>query len=62
VGLHHISTRLHDADVQPIVIETLLAPRAAGLAAVYNRASFRDAKRPALERWHSMLEAMLGAG
>jgi hypothetical protein len=25
------------------------------VAAVYNRASFRVAKRAALERWHSML-------
>jgi integrase len=58
-GLHDLrrtfSTRLHDAGVEPIVIETLLAHKQQGVAAVYNRASFREAKRAALERWHAML-------
>jgi integrase len=62
-GLHDLrrtfSTRLHDAGVEPIVIEALLAHKQQGVAAVYNRASFREAKRAALERWHLILEAIL---
>jgi integrase len=49
------STRLHDAGVEPIVIEALLAHKQQGVAAVYNRASFREVKRAALVQWHSML-------
>lgn len=55
-GLHDLrrtfSTRLHDAGVEPLVIEALLAHKQQGVAAVYNRASFREAKRSALMRWH----------
>jgi hypothetical protein len=51
---------LHDAGVEPIVIEALLAHKQQGVAAVYNRASFRGAKRVALERWHSILENIMG--
>jgi integrase len=62
-GLHDLrrtfSTRLHDAGVEPIVIEALLAHKQQGVAGVYNRASFRDAKRTALQWWHSILEAVL---
>jgi integrase len=62
-GLHDLrrtfSTRLHDAEVEPIVIEALLAHKQPGVAAVYNRASFREAKRTALVRWHSMLKEIL---
>jgi integrase len=58
-GLHDLrrtfSTRLHDAGVEPLVIEALLAHKQQGVAAVYNRASFREAKRAALTRWHTML-------
>ena len=50
------STRLHDAGVDPIVIEALLAHKQQGIAAVYNRASFRDAKRAALEKWREILK------
>ena len=53
------STRLHDAGVGPIVIEALLAHKQQGVAAVYNRASFREAKRAALTRWHSLLSELL---
>ena len=55
-GLHDLrrtfSTRLHEAGVEPLVIEALLAHKQQGVAAVYNRASFREAKRSALMRWH----------
>ena len=58
-GLHDLrrtlSTRLHDDGVEPVVIEALLAHKQQGVAAVYNRASFREAKRAALMRWHAML-------
>jgi integrase len=58
-GLHDLrrtfSTRLHDAGVEPLVIEALLAHKQQGVAAVYNRASFREAKRSALTRWHEMI-------
>ena len=49
------STRLHDAGIEPIVVEALLAHKQPGIAAVYNRASFREAKRVALTRWHELL-------
>ena len=58
-GLHDLrrtfSTRLHDAGVDPIVIEALLAHKQQGVAAVYNRASFSEAKKSALLRWHQLL-------
>ena len=58
-GLHDLrrtfSTRLHDAGVEPLVIEAVLAHKQQGVAAVYNRASFREAKRAALMRWHQIL-------
>ena len=62
-GLHDFrrtfSTRLHDAGVEPLVIEALLAHKQQGVAAVYNRASFRDAKRAALMRWHKILAGII---
>jgi integrase len=58
-GLHDlrrtVSTRLHDAGVEPLVIEALLAHKQQGVAAVYNRASFREAKSAALMRWHEVV-------
>ena len=53
------STRLHDAGVQPVVIEALLAHKQQGVAAVYNRASFYDAKSSALMRWHEILKQVV---
>jgi integrase len=62
-GLHDLrrtfSTRLHDAGVEPLVIEALLAHKQQGVAAVYNRASFLDAKRKALMRWHKILAGIV---
>jgi integrase len=62
-GLHDLrrtfSTRLHDAGVDPIVIEALLAHKQPGVAAVYNRASFRVAKMAALLRWQEIIIAIL---
>lgn len=62
-GLHDLrrtlSTRLHDDGVEPIVIEALLAHKQQGVAAVYNRASFREAKRAALSRWHDLVTAIV---
>ena len=62
-GVHDLrrtfSTRLHDASVEPIVIEAVLAHKQQGVAAVYNRASFRDAKRAALVRWHQILAEII---
>ena len=54
------STRLHDAGVEPIVVEALLAHKQQGVAGVYNRASFREAKRSALIGWHEILSGILG--
>jgi integrase len=53
------STRLHDVGVEPIVVEALLAHRQQGVGAVYNRASFREAKKKALARWHEILSEIL---
>ena len=64
-GLHDLrrtlSTRLHDAGVEPHIIEALLAHKQQGVAAVYNRASYREAKRSALLRWHEILSEILQA-
>jgi integrase len=58
-GLHDfrrsLSTKLHDAGIDPLVVEALLAHKQQGVAAVYNRASFREAKRAALLRWHQIV-------
>ena len=40
------STDVHDAGVEPLVIEALLAHKQQGVAAVYNRASFGEASPP----------------
>jgi integrase len=53
------STRLHDAGVEPLVVEALLAHKQQGVAAVYNRASFRQAKRLALLQWHEILSGIV---
>ena len=53
------STRLHDAGIEPLVVEALLAHKQHGVAAVYNRASFREAKRSALMRWHEILRQLM---
>ena len=53
------STRLHDAGIDPIVIEALLAHKQQGVAAVYNRASFREAKLMALTRWHEIVREVV---
>ena len=62
-GLHDLrrtfSTRLHDAGVEPLLIEALLAHKQQGIAAVYNRASFREAKRAALMRWHEIVAELI---
>jgi integrase len=55
------STRLHDAGVEPLIVEALLAHKQHGVAAVYNRASFREAKRSALALWHDILNQILVA-
>jgi len=55
------STRLHDASIEPLVVEALLAHKQQGVAAVYNRASFREAKRSALTRWHEILKQLTQA-
>jgi integrase len=62
-GLHDLrrtfSTRLHDAGVAPLVVEALLAHKQQGVAAVYNRASFWQAKCAALQEWHLLLNHIL---
>jgi hypothetical protein len=50
---------MHEAGVAPHVTEALLAHKQAGVAAVYNRESFRQAKPEALGKWHEMLAALL---
>jgi integrase len=64
-GLHDLrrtfSTKLHDVGIQPFVVEALLAHKQQGVAAVYNRASFRDAKRSTLMRWHEILSEIFQA-
>jgi hypothetical protein len=50
------------AGVAPHVVEALLAHKQPGVAAVYNRASFRQAKREALAAWHGLLEGIVSDG
>jgi hypothetical protein len=50
---------LHDAGVDPIVVEALLAHKQQGVAAIYNRASFREAKKAALVHWLQLLENVI---
>lgn len=63
-GLHDLrrtfSTQLHDAGIEPLVIEAMLAHKQQGIAAVYNRASFREAKRVALAHWHEIVAKEIG--
>ena len=65
-GLHDfrrtLSTRLHDAGVQPHVVEALLAHigHKAGVAGTYNKAQYREQKREALELWESMIGEIVG--
>ena len=65
-GLHDLrrtfSTMMHDAGVEPLVIEALLAHKQQGVAAVYNRASFREAKMTALTHWHGILTKVVNHG
>jgi hypothetical protein len=49
---------LHDAGIEPLAVEALLAHKQQGVAAVYNRAGFREAKRSALRRWHEILKQL----
>jgi integrase len=55
------STRLHDAGVEPHVVEALLAHKQQGIAAVYNRASFWKAKCAALQKWHELIPNIVSA-
>ena len=41
------------------MVEALLAHKQHGVAAVYNRASFREAKRSALIRWHDIVQRIV---
>jgi integrase len=53
------STRLHNAGIQPLVAEALLAHRQQGVAAVYNRADFWDLKCAAMKRWHGLVAQVI---
>jgi len=55
-----ISTRLNEAGVDPHVVEALLghAGARAGVAGVYNKASYRDQKRQALEKWAKLVSGL----
>ena len=48
--------------LDPHIIEALLAHKQQGVAAVYNRASYWEAKRTALTRWHQLVESMVSDG
>ena len=47
-----MSTRLHEADVAPHIVEALLGHISGdkgGVAGIYNKAAYREQKREALE-------------
>jgi integrase len=54
-----MSTRLHDAGVEPLIVEALLAHKQQGVAAVYNRAKLRRLKLAVLKQWHELLRAII---
>ncbi len=57
-----LSTRLNEAGVDPHVVEALLghAGARAGIAGVYNKASYREQKRQVLEKWVEILNSVIG--
>ena len=55
-----LSTRLHETlGIQPHVIEALLGHVVPGIASVYNKADYADAKYGALVRWGEYVEALV---
>jgi integrase len=58
-----VSTRLHEAGVEPHIVEALLGHvggHRAGVAGNYNRATYRRQKREALARWADLVAAIVG--
>lgn len=58
-----VATRLAELGVQPHVVEAVLNHRSgviSGVAAVYNRHSYLDEKRAALEAWERRLSEIVG--
>jgi integrase len=56
-----LSTVLHERlGVAPHIVEAVLGHVSAGVAGVYNRASYRAEKRRALERWADFVLALVG--
>ena len=58
-----VATRMGDLGVQPHVIEAVLnhvSGHKAGVAGVYNRSSYVEEKRAALEMWAKHLDALCG--
>ena len=57
-----VATRMADLGVQPHVIEAVLnhiSGHKAGVAGVYNRASYANEKRQALDMWAAHVEALV---
>ena len=55
-----LSTRLHETlGIQPHVIEALLGHVVPGVAGVYNRSDYADAKYAALVKWGEYVEALI---
>ena len=55
-----LSTRLHETlGIQPHVIEALLGHVVPGVAGVYNKADYADAKYAALVKWGEYVEALV---
>ena len=58
-----MATRMGDLGVQPHVIEAVLnhiSGHKAGVAGVYNRSSYAEEKRAALELWGRHVDALYG--
>ncbi|CAJ0879303.1 hypothetical protein AMST5_03047 [freshwater sediment metagenome] len=55
------STMMHERDAaEPHIIEAVLAHAQRGVAGVYNRASYREAKRTALNEWAQIVSNIVG--
>lgn len=55
-----LRTRLAEVGVSDIVAEKVLGHKLQGVLAIYNRYSYDDEKRQALERWEQRLKKILG--
>jgi integrase len=55
-----VSTSMNELGTEPYIVEAVLGHTVKGVAGVYNRAKYENAKRAALEVWGAHLTALVG--